>query len=245
MRGDLDISVLTDNIISFLAEYLDAKTGALYLVDYSRRVLNLTGSFAFSERGEVNNRIGLKEGPAGQAAYSKKMISLTEIPEGYIDKSSAAIDAGPENLIIIPFVFEGKTIGVIELAAFKLFSDTELEFLDSVMESIAIAVNSAQSRILMKDLLENSKMQAEALQSQQEELRASNEELEERTQELEASEEELKTQQEELQTTNEELEEKTEALEIQKKQLHQKNLDLMEAQAKLKRKAFFYNQSKL
>ncbi len=235
MRGDQGIIELADNIITFLAEYTGAKTGAFYLVDKTNQVLNLTGRYAFSSRDGFNNRIGLKEGLTGQAVHSRKTIILSNIPEDNIRISSATIDAVPRNLIIIPVVYESESIGVIELGAFREFSDTEQDFLESVMESIAIGINSANSRAIMTELLENSQAQAVKLESQQEELRVSNEELGERTQELEASEEELKTQQEELQTTNEELEEKTFALEKQQEEVLQKNLKLKETQKDLEK----------
>ncbi len=237
MRGDLDISVLADSIIRFIAEYIDAKMGALYLLDSSGSFLNLAGSYAFVKRKNLSDRIKIKEGIVGQAAYSKKVISLTNVPEDYTRITSATGDSLPGNVVVAPFLYQGELTGVIELGALREFSDAELEFLNSIMESIAIGFNSARSRTLLKELLENAQEQAIKLQAQQEELQVSNEELEEKTQELQASEEELKSQQEELQVTNEELEEQTLALETQKKEIIEKNKDLLSTQENLEQKA--------
>lgn len=237
MRGNPGISELADSIVRSLAEYMDAKIGALYVMDSKEEVLDLTGYYAFDRSRDFNERFRVKEGIVGQAAYSKKMISLTDIPENYTRISSAVGEATPGNIVVTPFIYEGKVIGVIELGAFRKFSDTELEFLDAAMESVAVGVNSARTRTIMKEMLENTRTQARKLQSQQEELKSSNEELEEQTQALQASEEELKTQQEELQSTNEELEQKTDALEKQQQETVQKNLSLQDAQADLKQKA--------
>ncbi|MBP6732780.1 MAG: response regulator, partial [Chitinophagales bacterium] len=99
------------------------------------------------------------------------------------------------------------------------FTDLEMQFLNTIGESLAIVIGAAISRARMKDLLEETQRQAEELESQQEELKQSNEELQEKTQLLERSEAELKAQQEELQQTNEELEEKANLLEEQKEKL--------------------------
>ncbi len=237
MSGDLGVSVLVDNVISFLVEYLDAKTGALYVMDRQGKALDLAGYYALDRRGDFNERFRIKQGLVGQAAYSQKMISLTDIPEDYLRISSATGAALPGSIVVSPFVYENKVIGVTELAAFRKFSDTELEFLNVAMDSIAIAVNSAISREMTRELLQNTRSQAEKLEVQQEELRASNEELEERTQELMASEDELKSQQNELQITNKELEEKTQELEIQKNEMVEKNRILEQIKMDLERKA--------
>ncbi|MCF6291495.1 MAG: response regulator [Desulfobacterales bacterium] len=237
MSGDLEIGVLADNVIRFLVEYLDAKTGALYVLDREGAALDLTGGYAFDRPGDFNERFGIKEGLVGQAAHSKKMISLTDIPEDYMRIRSAAGEAVAANIVVVPFIHEDQVVGVMELGAFRKFSDTELEFLDFVMDSVAIAINSARSRDMTRELLENTRLQAEELEVQQEELRSSNEELEEQTQRLMASEEELKSQQNELQLINKELEEKTQVLEAQQDELAEKNRVLRRIKMDLERKA--------
>ena len=105
--------------------------------------------------------------------------------------TSALGETVPRNILCFPFLYEGEVKGVIELGSLESFTEQQLGFLDQVGESIAIAVNSAQSRERMKILLAESQSQAEELQSQQEELQAANEELEEKTAELEAQQEAL------------------------------------------------------
>ncbi len=106
--------------------------------------------------------------------------------------------------------------GVIEIGSAREISELDIQFLQMVGDNIGIALNGAQSRDRLKQLLEETQRQAEELEVQQEELRQSNEELQSKTELLERSEAELKAQQEELQQTNEELEEKANLLEDQK-----------------------------
>lgn len=237
MRGDLEINTLAKNIIAYLPKYLGAQIGSLYIADEKGKELKLYGSYAFTKRKSLNDTIKVGEGLVGEAAFEKEMISVTNIPENYIRISSSLGDEIPRNVVVTPFLHEEKLIGVIELGSFKEFSDTELDFLKTVMENIAIAVNSAFSRYKMQELLEKTQRQSEELQSQQEELKSANEELQSQQEELRTSNEELQSQQEELKAANEELEEKSESLEQQKAETQQKNIDLERARRAVEEKA--------
>ncbi len=225
MRGELDPSMLSKNVVSYLAKYLDAQVGVMYLSD-GDGTLRLTGSYAFTQRKRLANTIKAGEGLVGQAALEKESISISEVPEDYVTVNSGLGEAAPRNLLATPVMLEGRVKGVLELGTFTRFNDTQIELLKLVSENIAISINSAQDREKMSKLLAQSQQQAEELQAQQEELRAANEELEEQTLALKRSEEELKAQSEELQASNEELEEKSQYLSQQKADIERKNREL-------------------
>lgn len=217
LRGDQSIEELANNIITFLSDYLKANIGAVYLMN-DDNTLTLSGKYAFSSM-EVKEKFTLGEGLIGQVAREQKQISLTDIKEDHIQIVSSIMNAKPKNLVIVPFLFEGKTLGVIEIGRLTSFSQTENEFIGSSMESIGVSINSAISRKRIQQLLEETQVQSEELQSQQEELKQMNEELEEQAQNL-------KQQQEELQMTNEELEEQTQSLEIKNKEVQEAKYDI-------------------
>lgn len=237
MRGDKDLQILTTDIVTFLSEYLGAQAGAVYLPDDSRKNLHLYGSYAFFKRKNLNESFRVGEGLVGQAAFGRQMISLTGLPEDYTRIKTATGDMMPRNVIVLPLVYNNLLMGVVELASKDEFDDQKLNFLNSVTENIAIAINSSQSRDKLNELLQQTQAQAEELQTQQEELKVANEELEEQTKALKQSEKELQAQQEELRVTNEELEEKTHSLEQQKKEIAAKNTDLTLLKDSLEKKA--------
>ncbi len=216
MRGDLTLEELTDRIISYVAKYVGASVGALF-VNNRKDFFVLTADYAgnFADYSKVRFRVG--EGVVGQAALGKKSMILTNVPDDSIAVGSGLGQAVPRNILVVPFLRDEEVMGVVELGTFHEFSDSNLNFLNQVSESIAIAVQSAQSRRQVQKLLEKSQVQAEELQVQQEELRQANEELEEQTELLKESEARLREQQEELQQTNEELEEQTAELESKTK----------------------------
>ncbi len=219
MRGDLDIVTLSKNIITFLTKYVAAQVGTLYSYDEKTEELKLKATYAFNKRKSLNNTFKLGEDVVGQAALEQEMISITELPADYMRIRSSTGEAIPRNLIAIPFLHDKKLKGVIELASFKEFSDMALEFITMVLENIAIAMNSAQSRTKMEMLLEKTQEQTEELASQQEELRISNDELETQTKELKTNEAKLLKQKEALQTTNV-------ALENARREIEQKAVEL-------------------
>src|ERR1035437_5981495 len=219
LSGDQSIEELANKAISFLCTYLKANIGTVYRLNDKDKTLVLSGQYAFSSPENTKEKFALNEGLIGQAAREKKQISLTDITEEQIRITSSVLNTKPKHLLITPFLFEGKTVGVIEIGSITDFNETEKEFINVSMESIAISVNSAISRKRIQELLEETQVQTEELQTQQEELKQMNEELEEQAQNL-------IQQQEELQMSNEELEEQTQSLEERNKEVEAAKNDI-------------------
>ena len=223
MRGDLDIPSLTENIISYLSEFLNAKIGVLYLKNENQ--LKLTASYAFSSKRE-NHIFEIGEGLIGQCALEQKILLVNQLPENYLNIQSGIGKATPNHAIIAPIIFEKEVKAVIEFASFNEFKELDIDFLKSVSETIGIVLNSSQSRTKMQKLLEEKREQAEILQKQQEELQSTNEELETQTIELQRREERLRSQRIELEVVNKELRIKTVDLENQKDEVTKKNIEI-------------------
>ncbi|HLN54731.1 MAG TPA: response regulator [Bacteroidales bacterium] len=237
MRGDLNTEALARNIITYVAKNTRAQLGALYLWSDDNKGYQLTASYAYTFRKGISTFYKEGESLVGQAALEKQLISFSELPDNYIRITSGIGDTVPRNVIIAPFVYEGRTLGVIELGSVSHFNDEAVEFLRLVLENIAVSVMSAESRTRMARLLEITRAQTEELQVQQEELRQTNEELESQTTALKKSEESLQTQQEELRVTNEELEDKTKRLEEHKEWMEKQNRNLESAREEVEKKA--------
>jgi CheY-like chemotaxis protein len=236
MRGEQDLIELSENVITYLATYIDAKLGAIYLKD-ENNTLKLVSSYAYTKRKNLSNEFKVGSGIVGQAALEKKPILITNVPDDYLKINSGLGEARPVNILVLPFLYEGVVKGIIELGSFNELNDLHMQFLNQIAENIAIAFHTAESRVELKKLLEQSQAQSEELQSQQEELRVTNEELEGQTKALKESEEELKQQQEELQKANIELEHKTDDLTKQKKEIETKNVELETARKEIEIKA--------
>ncbi len=233
MSGEQEPVTLAKDVMTYIARYVGAQVGALYLADRAEDkgpVLKLTASYAYTKRRGQHNAYRLGESLVGQAALEQERIIYSNVPDDYTCISSGLGETVPQTIVVMPFTYEGDVKGVFELGSSTPFRRRQLEFLEQVSENIAITFHTAQARITMRELLQKTQQQAEALQAQQEELRQSNEELEERSNALQESEAQLQAQQEELRQTNEDLERQAKALEEQKTTLKERNLALEQSQ---------------
>ncbi|HUF17584.1 MAG TPA: response regulator, partial [Thermoanaerobaculia bacterium] len=239
MQGQKDLSNLSRSILSELAPVVSAQHGLFYLTENgsSEPRLKLSASYAFKERKNLSREFLFGEGLVGQAALEKERILITQVPPDYVRINSGLGEATPMNIIVLPIVFEGDVKGVLELASFSRFNETNQTLLEQLAESMGIVINSIAANMKTEQLLSQSQTMAEELQAQQEELTETNRRLEEQARSLQASEELLKTQQEELQQSNEELEEKARLLLAQNTEVERKNREVEEAKQAMEDKA--------
>ncbi|MCK5840556.1 MAG: response regulator [Candidatus Sabulitectum sp.] len=236
IRGEKDTSAIAGDVITLLAELIEAEIGVFYVRD-DNETLVLTSSYAFRKRKNVANSIKIGEGLVGQCALEKKPILLTAVPEDYIVINSGLGETVPDNIIVQPVIHQGTVTAVIELGRLGAFTDEQLTLLEFIAENVGIAIYGSKAREKVNLLLSQTQEQAEELQTQQEELRQTNEELENQTQALEEASERLQTQQEELRQTNEELEERSEEMERQSTILAEKNTELESSRKVIEDKA--------
>jgi signal transduction histidine kinase/DNA-binding response OmpR family regulator/CHASE3 domain sensor protein/HAMP domain-containing protein len=222
--GESDLRTLADKFMPFIAGYTNSQIGALYLKE-SDESLHYAGGFGFSVT-EENKIIKPGEGLAGQAAKTGKTVVLDQLTDTDIVVSYATGKVKPRCVVAVPVLFENNVTGVIELAAMHSFAGTEISFLESVSPAIGIAINTAENRTRLQELLEETQSQSEELQAQHREMENINEELEVQAQKLQASEEELKVQQEELLQSNQELEERSRLLEERNQIILERNQEI-------------------
>lgn len=236
LRNPEDLTDLSNNILSYLCKYIDAQVGTMYL-NKSEDTLELTATYAFTNRKGHQQEVRLGEGLIGQCFAEKNAFIMTNLPEGYLNIQSGLGEKQPRNVVVFPCVYEDEVKAVVEIGTFASLNDEELDLLRALSDAIAISIHSTNVQIQLKNLLEKTITQSEELQMQQEELRQSNEELEEQTRALKDSEQILQAQQEELRVSNEELEQRTKQLELQKKALDENNRDILIKQQEIIEKA--------
>jgi CheY-like chemotaxis protein/HAMP domain-containing protein len=256
LRGDLELTELSNLFIAFFTKHMGAQLGALYLLD--KDALELKASYSFTDRKGNYNRIELGEGMVGQAALEKEIIIFSDVKQDAPALNYGAGEVILNNFMAIPLAVEEHLLGAVLLGSATPFSRLQKKFVNEVISNAAILFNAAKARMVINSLLDQAQHQQEnlseankelkeqtealtfseqALQTQQEELRVTNEELEEQTKVLKESEAELQAQQEELRVTNEELEERTKALENQQLEMQEKNDELHFSQQVVEDKA--------
>jgi signal transduction histidine kinase/CheY-like chemotaxis protein/CHASE3 domain sensor protein len=221
MLGDQRSEQLGESILGYLARYLGAVAGAIFVGsgdDY-----RLASKYGIPAGTNLPEHFTAGDGLLGQAARENRPILIGDVPDGYIAFGSALGHDRPRHLVIWPANVDGAVNTVIELGFLRPVDANALALLEQISAAIAVAVRSARYRAELQELLEDTQRKSEELQVQGEELRVSNEELEEQSRALKESQTRLEQQQIELEQTNSQLEEQAQQLEIHRDELGQAN----------------------
>ncbi|MEP7377112.1 MAG: HAMP domain-containing protein [Chitinophagaceae bacterium] len=214
LQGQKDLNTVTRRILSELAQVVNAQKGMFYILEQDDNLVNpklkLFAAYAFGEEVKASREFSLGEGLVGQCALEKERILLTNVPKNYIKISSGLGKASPLNVIVLPVLFEKEIKAVIELASFDTFSETHLDFLSQLTESIGIVLNTIEANTRTESLLVQS-------QSLTDELRRTNEELQDKAHLLVKQKEEVEDKNREVEEARLSLEEKAEQLQLTSK----------------------------
>lgn len=221
VMGDQAVVELGNNILMFLAKYLDAVAGAIFVVDGDG--FWRASTYGVPEGASIPAQFKPRQGLLGQVAAENRIMLFDEVPQSFLVYGSALAQGTPNHLVLAPCASDGNVNAVIELGFLRAVDERVVALLERVSASIAVAVRSANYRSELQNFLEETQRQSEELQTQSEELRVSNEELEEQGRALKESQARLEQQQVELEQTNSQLEEQTQQLETQRDDLEKAN----------------------
>jgi CheY-like chemotaxis protein/signal transduction histidine kinase/HAMP domain-containing protein len=238
MRGRVQITDVCAAVINETASYLQARVGAIFLMNDSgtEPMLEFSGGYAIDAQDRCPACFRLGEGLIGQAALNMTPIRVHDLPQGYIKVCSGLGDCCPSCIAIAPLVFDDHVNGVVELAFFEPPSDVQLDYLGQVLPAIAVTIETVSGREHLARSLTQEQVLNEELLQQQDELKAVNEELREQTLRLKGSEDKLRRQQEQLETVNAELEEKNSYLEQSKAMIERSNRELHHSRLNIEEK---------
>ncbi|MFD6416697.1 HAMP domain-containing protein [Streptomyces sp. NPDC060194] len=228
MQGRRDLADVASLIMSELTPVVSAQHGAFFLAmpvddgpDLAVEVgddayeLRMLGSYGYS-MGAMPTAFRPGETLIGTAATEKRTILVENAPSGYLKIASGLGEAPPAQVIVLPVLFEGKILGVIELASFQPFTQIQRDFLSQIAEMIATSVNTISVNTKTEVLLKQSQ---------------------ELTEQLRERSAELENRQKALQVSNAELEEKAELLARQNRDIEVKNTEIEEARQVLEERA--------
>ncbi|MFD7817823.1 HAMP domain-containing protein [Streptomyces sp. NPDC059785] len=224
MQGRRDLDDVASLIMSELTPVVSAQHGAFFLsmplvdtdaVGEDAYELRMLGSYGYS-MGSMPTSFRPGEALIGTAAKEKRTILVENAPSGYLKISSGLGEAPPAQVIVLPVLFEGTVLGVIELASFTPFTQIQKDFLNQIAEMIATSVNTISVNTKTEVLLKQSQ---------------------ELTEQLRERSAELENRQKALQESNAELEEKAELLAQQNRDIEVKNTEIEEARQVLEERA--------
>ncbi|MFC5146042.1 HAMP domain-containing protein [Streptomyces aureoversilis] len=228
LQGRRDLDDVAGLIMSELTPVVSAQHGAFFLAmptgspsgqgaeeGLDAYELRMLGSYGYS-MGSMPTSFRPGETLIGTAAKEKRTILVENVPPGYLKIASGLGEAPPAHVIVLPVLFEGQVLGVIELASFQPFAQIQKDFLNQIAEMIGTSVNTISVNTKTEMLLKQSQ---------------------ELTEQLRERSAELENRQKALEISNAELEEKSERLARQNRDIEVKNTEIEEARQVLEERA--------
>lgn len=189
-------------LIEAITKYMSVAQGAIYMVkednNNQEQYIELEGCFAFDRRKFIEKKIRFGDGLLGQSCLEQEIIKINKVPDTFVEITTGLGDTPPNNLVIVPLIYDEKVMGVLEMLAYNPYSDYEVEFLQQLGENIASFISNNLINIKTKELLEQSQQQAEEMRAQEEEMRQNMEELQATQEEMARKEKEYLQKIEEL-----------------------------------------------
>ncbi len=219
LQGHRDLGTVSRLLMSELPPLVGAQYGAFFMAETGgdEPVYKLLAGYGLPPRKKRPTAFAVGEGLVGQAALERNTILVTDVPPGYIPISSGLGEALPLNIVALPVLFEEEQVlAVIELASFRPFTPINEAFLEQIVETVGVVLNTIIATMRTEELLEQSQGLA---------------------QELQARSRELQRQQEELQRTNAELQEKARQLARQNQAIEVKNAEIELARREVEERA--------
>lgn len=177
MRGEQPLSELLNHILAAITQHLDAQAAVLYLTQADGS-LQQAASYATTHTENDPQKWSLGEGLVGRAAVERQLLCVSVPPEQALPLRSGLVEGKLCDLAFMPLIHDQVLAGVLEVGRLHPFNDGHRDYLQQASASIAIAIESAQSRARLAELLAETQRQSERLREQQRELQKSNQELE-------------------------------------------------------------------
>jgi CheY-like chemotaxis protein/signal transduction histidine kinase/HAMP domain-containing protein len=218
LQGQRDLGTVGRLLLNELTPLVNAQLGVIYQVEGDDvAALRLLSAYADDGHNGHPQRITIGQGLIGQCAADKRRILITEMPPHAVPIGSALFKVVPQNIIVLPILFENQIKAVIELASVTAFTTLQTTFLEQLTASIGIVLNSIEATMQTQGLLEQSQALARELQARQHQLQTTNEQLEQKAQQLAERNVEVERKNQEIEQARRALEEKASELALTSK----------------------------
>ena len=221
LQGQRDLTTVGRMLLSELAPLVEAQNGVIYRVDQVNQetAANLKLLAAYADDGKAGHPelLHMGQGLIGQCAIDGRRMLITSLPADAVPIHSGLFKATPNNVVVLPVLYEGQVKAVIELASVGSFTDLQISFLEQLTAGIGIVLNSIEATMQTEDLLKQSQQLAAELQTRQLELQQTNEQLEQKAQQLAEQNVEVERKNQEIEQARRALEEKATELALTSK----------------------------
>ena len=188
---------------------MGAHQGVIYQVQSEQEPpLSLLAGYGNPRRNGYPRQLEFGEGFIGQCAVDRRRILVTDPPPSTVPVDSTLLPVLPRNIVVYPVLFEEEIKAVLGLATLDSFEPEHLAFLEQLVSSIGIVLNSIEATMRTESFLVQSQELATELQSQKRELQQTNEELALKARQLAEQNAEVERKNQEIENARRALEEK-------------------------------------
>ncbi|WP_411348801.1 response regulator [Paenibacillus sp. WLX2291] len=224
-------SELAEKMMTRLVPLLQAAYGLLYYKEENEQGKYFKLECAYSAYTDLPDAIASfapGEGVIGRVASTQQMVVLHDTDEHPIRIQTGQASLALGQIVVLPIVFEGHIVAVLELGSLTAFTPRQLQLMELVSVNFGVVIDNIENRMQVNQLLETSQQLNMELQAQQEE--------------LQVQQEELQVQQEELHATNEQLRERTQFAESKTHELEVTQQELQEYATRLEQSSGYKSQ---
>jgi PAS domain S-box-containing protein len=187
---------LAQTFMYHLAPLTGIVYGAFYILDEQEALLKPIGGYGRMEGKEGDRTFAVGQGLVGQCAQEKAPIEITDPQHITIRINWGGGDLCPREILLLAVLQLERVLGVIELAALTPFTEEQRALIAQLVSVVALNIEILQRNIKTRELLEQSRYQAEALAASEQQLLVRQGELEEQKELLLAQHHELEQSQE-------------------------------------------------
>jgi methyl-accepting chemotaxis protein len=167
-------------IISFLAKSVDAHQAALFVVNHQEElpVIELKAGYALALKRLKKAPLLWGESTIGQCIKDKEFFRFNNLPEEYTDEITSGLGKTvPNEIIILPVLFNDKAEGALEFSTLKTFELHIIQFLEKAADYIGSYIAQISITKQTEKMLQDTSILNEEMRNQQEEMRQNLEEL--------------------------------------------------------------------
>ncbi len=121
IKKNNNIKNLATELLLKLAKHYEIGLGVCYFKTQPSGKFNVQGVYGLNEE-EVLSEISELSGVNGECILSQNPLIVNEIDQDYFEIESCSGSSKPKHLYLLPIVVKNETIGLIELATFKLIN---------------------------------------------------------------------------------------------------------------------------
>ncbi|GGP26012.1 response regulator [Silvimonas amylolytica] len=140
--------------------------GTLYRFDEQDQLLHLAGCYAQHAELAPAKTVTPGVGVLGQCAQSRQTIVFTDLPAGFWNIQSTLGEFTPALLIAYPVLLGDRLMGVLELAWFAAPDQAPQALLEEVLPKMAMTMEIMDRNTALQKLFDQTRLQADALETQ-------------------------------------------------------------------------------